>query len=155
MPEMGTSPMAVRATTSAEPLSRRSTFDDVVNVANNWENAVWSNARRVCFSNERSKGTTLPVETPPLAAVCGRRSCHAHVSYLGPVKAREIRTSAAPIPPLTSVIFSLLCTTCKEKPKGFLYCATTVWELAIGANASLSSVMTSSKSDMSIDWMTW
>ena len=52
-------------------------------------------------------------------------------------------------------MFTLLCTTCKEKPKGFLNCTKTCFELAAGEKASLCSVITSSKSDMSIDWMTW
>ncbi len=56
---------------------------------------------------------------------------------------------------MTSVMFSLLWTTCKENPKGFLYCTNTCFELAEGAKASLCSVMASSKSDMSIDWMTY
>jgi hypothetical protein len=46
---------------------------------------------------------------------------------------------------------SAACTTCKENPNGFLYVARVCWELANGWNASLCSVMITSRSDIVIE----
>ena len=46
-----------------------------------------------------------------------------------------------------------LLITCNEKPKGFLYFARMCFELAMGANAWLCSVISSSRSDIWMDVM--
>jgi len=65
--------------------------------------------------------------------------------------AKKVRTSAASWPPAPIIMSSAACTTCKENPNGFLYVASVYWELAKGSNASLCSVMITSRSDIVIE----
>lgn len=62
-------------------------------------------------------------------------------------------TVATLVPPAASVIFSPASTTANENPNGFLYVANVSFELASGANASLCSFITISKSSIVIESM--
>jgi hypothetical protein len=72
--EMGTSPMVVLATTSAEPLSSNSTFSVSVANARNVAKTVFSKDRSGCLEKEISRSATFPVDTPPIVLDCGSLS---------------------------------------------------------------------------------
>jgi hypothetical protein len=105
--------------------------------------------RSGCLEKEIPRSAMFPVDTPPTLLDCGNLSyIKKHPSEHGDDARKKGRTSAASWPPAPMIMSSAACTTCKENPNGFLYVASVCWELAKGSNASLCSVMITSRSDI-------
>ena len=75
IPEMGTLPIAVRAVTSAVPLSCIATEGKRVTAANISSKAPSFSDCSGWFWNEISRSTRFPVDTPPFAGALASLSC--------------------------------------------------------------------------------
>lgn len=72
IPEIGTFPIAVFATTLADPLSSRSAdASSVVTLSNCWKAPLLTDTRGM-FLKLMGRSASLPVETPPTVEVGGK-----------------------------------------------------------------------------------